>query len=242
MRKGSHGSAAHLSALKERLGLARMDDSLLHLAFTHSSYPCENRPAGGDDNQRLEFLGDAVLELLISDYLYRTYPGYTEGDLTRLRAAVVCEPALASVARELGLGECLEMGRGEERSGGRQRPSILADTLEALLGAVYLAGGLPEAGRIVTDYFVPLIRQVVEGRREQDYKTLLQERLQQSSTAPLNYAIIKEEGPDHAKVFTAAVVYRGRVLGSGAGHSKKLAEQQAARNALAQLQTGGDAR
>ena len=240
MRKCCHDAGARLSALKERLGLAWADDCLLHLAVTHSSYPYENRSPGGDDNQRLEFLGDAVLGLLVSDYLYRTYPRYTEGELTKLRAAVVCEPALASVARELGLGECLHMGRGEERSGGRKRPSILADCLEALLGAVYLDGGIKEARRIVAEYFVPLINEVVEGHREQDYKTLLQEKLQQHSTAPLSYTIIKEEGPDHNKVFTAAVVYRGRVLGCGAGHSKKLAEQQAARSALGQLHSGGD--
>ncbi|MDA8335730.1 MAG: ribonuclease III [Peptococcaceae bacterium] len=240
MRKCCRDFGPRLSALKERLGLAWADDSLLHLALTHSSYPYENRSSGGDDNQRLEFLGDAVLGLLISEYLYRTYPRYTEGELTKLRAAVVCEPSLASVAGQLGLGECLNMGRGEERSGGRRRPSILADCLEAVLGAVYLTGGAAEAKRIVTGYFVPMIDQVVQGHREQDYKTLLQEKLQQNSTAPLSYTIIKEEGPDHNKVFTAAVVYRGRVLGSGAGHSKKLAEQQAARSALAQLQTGDE--
>ncbi|HUW63807.1 MAG TPA: ribonuclease III [Spirochaetia bacterium] len=240
MRNCSYDPSAALDVLKERLGLAWADDSLLHLALTHSSYPYENRVAGGDDNQRLEFLGDAVLGLLISDYLYRTYPRYTEGELTKLRAAVVCEPSLASVARELGLGECLNMGRGEERSGGRRRPSILADAMEALLGAVYLGGGIAEAKRVVHEYFIPLINEVVGGHRERDYKTVLQEKLQQYSTAPLSYTIVKEEGPDHNKIFTAAVVYRGRILGNGAGHSKKLAEQQAARSALVQLRTEGD--
>lgn len=240
LKRGSDFPAAG-KALKERLGLARADDSLLQLALTHSSYPYEHRAAGGDDNQRLEFLGDAVLELLISDYLYRTYPHYTEGELTKLRAAVVCEPALASVARELGLGEYLHMGRGEERSGGRTRPSILADALEALLGAVYLGGGLAEAQRLVAEFFIPLVDQVIQGRRvEADYKTRLQETVQQQSAAPLTYTILKEEGPDHDKTFTAAVLYRGRILGSGTGHSKKLAEQQAAKSALTHLPPKGD--
>jgi ribonuclease-3 len=239
-KRGHHFSAAG-EALKERLGLTGGDDSLLQLALTHSSYPCEHRLAPGDDNQRLEFLGDAVLELLISDYLYRTYPHYTEGELTKLRAAVVCEPALASVAREIGLGGYLLMGRGEERSGGRTRPSILADALEALLGAVYLDRGLAEAQRLVREFFVPLINQVIEGRRvEADYKTRLQETLQQRSASPLTYTILKEEGPDHDKTFTAAVIYRGRILGSGTGHSKKLAEQQAAKCALSHLPDKGD--
>ncbi|MEW5898721.1 MAG: ribonuclease III, partial [Bacillota bacterium] len=150
-------------------------------------------------------------------------------------AALVCEPSLVRVARELNLGQCLLMGRGEEHSGGRERPSILADAVEALLGAVYLDQGLEQAGNFILPYLVPVLNDVLEGRLTRDYKTELQEILQQNAPDPVTYVIIKEKGPDHEKIFTAAAVYQGREIGRGVGHSKKEAEQQAARLALINL-------
>lgn len=224
-----------IALLKEKLGFKWKEEKLLFLALTHGSYTYENRRPEIEDNQRLEFLGDAVLELIVSTCLYNRFPGYTEGELTRLRAALVCEPSLVRVAKELDLGNCLLMGKGEERSGGRKRPSILADALEALLGAIYLDQGLEKAKEFILPYLEAILQDVLEGRTTRDYKTELQEILQRTAPEPVNYIIISEKGPDHEKVFTAAVVYRGREIGRGAGHSKKEAEQQAARLALESL-------
>nr|WP_207754889.1 ribonuclease III [Desulforadius tongensis] len=221
--------------MQQRLGINWTDSGLFYQALTHSSCAHENRNMGLTHNQRLEFLGDAVLELVISDYLYRKFPHSTEGELTKLRAAVVCEPSLAKVARGLALGLCLRMGRGEERSGGRERPSILADAFEALLGAIYLDKGLEAARKVILQEMESIIEDVVAGRLEKDYKTELQEMLQQYSADPVNYVILKEEGPDHDKTFTAGVVYRGKEVGRGTGHSKKEAEQRAAKEALANV-------
>lgn len=221
-----------LARLRKKLGVAWREEDLLSQALTHSSFTYESRQNGVENNQRLEFLGDAVLELAVSDYLYRSNPERDEGELTKLRAAVVCEPSLARVARELELGFCLHMGRGEERSGGRERPSILADAFEALLGAVYLDQGLECAGELAVRFLSPVIDDVLEGRLERDYKTELQEMVQQRGGEQVQYLILKEEGPDHHKTFTAGVLYRGEVVGRGAGRSKKDAEQQAAKSAL----------
>lgn len=222
----------YLALLKKRLELNWVDEGLLFQALTHSSFTYESRQNGIENNQRLEFLGDAVLELAVSDYLYRNHPGFDEGSLTKLRAAVVCEPSLARAARELGLGLCLQMGRGEERSGGRERPSILADAFEALLGAVYLDQGLARVGELAIQFLSPVIEDLLQGRLERDYKTELQEIVQQRSGEQVQYIILKEEGPDHQKTFTAGVLYKGKLAGSGAGRSKKDAEQQAAKSAL----------
>lgn len=221
-----------LERLKKKLGVPWRDDSLLSQALTHSSYTYENRQNGIKNNQRLEFLGDAVLELVISDYLYRSKPDWDEGELTKLRASIVCEPSLARVATKLGLGLCLNMGKGEEKSGGRERPSILADALEALLGAVYLDQGLESAGEVAIKFLAPVIEDVLEGRLERDYKTELQEMVQQRGGEPVQYIILKEEGPDHNKTFTAGVLYKGEMAGVGTGRSKKDAEQQAAKSAF----------
>jgi len=220
--------------LSRKIGIRWKDPELLQMALTHSSYSFEKKDRAVN-NQRLEFLGDAVLELVISQYLYGANSSGSEGDLTKLRAAIVCEPSLARVAREIGLGSCLYMGRGEERSGGRERPSILADSFEALLGAIYLDGGLEAARAFALDRLAEVISDVLQGRVERDYKTELQEILQKKSSEPVGYVILKEEGPAHDKFFTAGVAHGGRQLGVGAGHSKKEAEQQAARNALESL-------
>lgn len=220
--------------LCKKIGVEWNDISLLYMSLTHSSYSFEKKDKT-QNNQRLEFLGDAVLELIVSDHLYQACPGGTEGELTKLRASIVCEPSLARVARELGIGPCLIMGKGEERSGGRERPSILADAFESLLGAVYLDNGFDAAREFALRELGETISDVLEGRVERDYKTDLQEMLQKKSNHPLNYVIIKEEGPAHDKFFTAGVIYMGRQMGIGTGHSKKEAEQQAARNALEEL-------
>ena len=218
-----------------RLTVNWRDEQLFTIALTHSSFTYENRHTASENNQRLEFLGDAVLELIISDYLYQQNPNHSEGELTKLRAAIVCEPSLAKVSSDLELGQCLCMGKGEERSGGRNRPSILADAFEALLGAVYLDQGLGVAADFALRYMQPVIKDVIEGRQERDYKTVLQELVQQYNGETVRYIIIKEDGPDHHKVFTAGVLYRGQMTGVGAGRSKKDAEQQAAKAALERI-------
>lgn len=219
------------------LGVRWKNRDLLNNALTHSSYSFEGkgRPA---NNQRLEFLGDAVLELVVSEYLYNNFPLYSEGELTKLRAAIVCESSLARVARKLSLGECLLMGRGEERSGGRERPSILADAFESVLGAVYLDAGLAEAGKFALGHLEEVVADVLEGRVDRDYKTELQETLQKRYNSPVSYVILKEDGPPHNRFFTAGVIFLGRQMGTGAGYSKKEAEQQAARDALKNLAQG----
>ncbi|NLI13287.1 ribonuclease III [Pelotomaculum propionicicum] len=225
----------YLESLKKRIGLSWHDLDLLEQALTHSSFTYESRQNSSENNQRLEFLGDAVLGLAVSDYLYRNHPHRDEGELTKLRAALVCEPSLARMARELELGYCLNMGKGEERSGGRERPSILADAFEALLGAVYLDQGLDQAAKLAIEFLRPVINDVLEGRLDRDYKTELQEYVQQRGNEQVQYVILKEQGPDHHKIFTAGVVYKGGLVGSGAGRSKKEAEQQAAKSALLEL-------
>lgn len=228
------GAKKDLGELQKRIDYYWCDQALLRRAFVHSSYLYENRDRDRlvQSNERLEFLGDAVLELIISDYYFNSYPGKTEGELTKMRALTVCESSLAAVARSLGLGQYMWMGRGEERSGGRHRPSILADAFEALLGAIYLDAGLEEAQRVALTAMAKIMQQVQAGQAKRDFKTELQELLQQKTTDPVCYAIIAEEGPDHDKTFTAVVECQGHRMGTGRGRSKKEAEQQAAKMAL----------
>ncbi|HCW51772.1 MAG TPA: ribonuclease III [Clostridiales bacterium] len=224
-----------LAELQEQLQYRWQNPALLREALVHSSYTYENKEQGVLNNERLEFLGDAVLELVVSDHFYRSFPDKSEGELTKMRALTVCEPSLAAVARQLQLGRYMWMGRGEERSGGRNRPSILADAFEALLGSIYLDGGLEEARRVALRQLAGVIEEVKKGQAVRDYKTDLQEKLQRrerKAADPIQYIILDESGPDHDKVFTAAVVYRGKRMGWGRGKSKKEAEQQAARMAL----------
>jgi ribonuclease-3 len=222
----------YLASLKHKLAVDWRDKELLSQALTHSSYTYESRQNGAENNQRLEFLGDAVLGLAVSDFLFRNYPRHDEGELTKMRAALVCEPSLARVARDMELGYCLNMGKGEERSGGRERPSILADAFEALLAAVYIDQGLMAASNLALRFLAPVLKDVLEGRLDRDYKTELQEIAQQQGCEQVQYKIIREEGPDHHKTFTAGVFYKGELAGTGTGRSKKDAEQQAAKSAL----------
>jgi ribonuclease-3 len=225
----------NISSLKEMLGFAWNNEKLLQTALTHGSHAYENKTQNLEDNQRLEFLGDAVLELSISNYLYKTYPDSAEGELTKIRSTLVCEPSLARAARKLNLGACLLIGRGEEHSGGRNRPSILADAFEALLGAIFLDQGLDCAAQAAINSLQAVISDLMEGRAGKDYKTELQELIQQKGSDPANYAIISEEGPDHNKLFTSGVYSHGQEIGRGTGRSKKEAEQHAARQALNKL-------
>jgi len=207
-------------------------EGLLIRALTHSSHSYENG-LGAYSNERLEFLGDAVLELIISEELYTRYPDDSEGVLTRLRAGLVCEPSLAGRARLLGLDGMLLLGRGEEACGGRKKDSLLSDALEALIGAVYLDGGMDCAKRFV----LGLLGDAIDKREgmQNDYKTHLQEALQKNGGEPVEYAIVGETGPDHEKIFTSRVSIGGKAYGTGEGRTKKEAEQRAARAALEKL-------
>jgi len=207
--------------------------ALLDLALTHPTYAMENGLPG--NNQRLEFLGDAVLNLAVTERLYRDFPCMSEGELTRLRAAVVCGASLAEAARQLGLGELLLLGKGEERNGGRYRPSNLADALEAVAGGLYLAAGLPAVHKLV-DYLWGMTLGEGASTVVVDSKTRLQELVQKNGPENVTYRILAEWGPDHDKRFRAGVFYRGKLLGTGEGRSKKEAEQQAARAALERLE------
>ena len=224
-----------LHQLEARLGYRFNDPSLLRGALYHSSYANEHRTMGISSNERLEFLGDAVLGFVSAEHLYRKHPDLPEGELTRIRAALVCEESLHEVAQSLQLGDFLLLGKGEESGGGRRRPSILADAVEAVLAAVYLDGGIDKARELIHRVLLDKEQeQVVESRRR-DCKTELQELVQRKPNQELHYALVSESGPDHAKVFAVAVTLNGQTIGLGSGHSKKEAEQSAARSALEQM-------
>ncbi|MDD3394762.1 MAG: ribonuclease III [Clostridia bacterium] len=222
----------NLEEFERKIEYAFSDKSLLVLALTHSSYANEMKKGNHENNERLEFLGDAVLDMIISEYMYRCFPQMPEGELTKLRAAVVCESSLAELSRKLGLGRCILLGKGEESTGGRNRDSILADAFEAIIGAVCIDGGIGAANRYVMRLTEEQIERTKSNFRNLDGKTHLQEVVQKISKIPLQYKIVDEQGPDHNKLFIAEVTHDGRVLGAGSGRSKKEAEQNAANNAL----------
>lgn len=219
-----------MKILQEKLGYRFRNPALLRTALTHSSYANESH-GKFVCNERLEFLGDSVLGMITAEYLYTQWTDVPEGVLTRHRAALVCEKALCKYARELGIGSCLLLGRGERHSGGDNRPSILADAFEAVLAAVYLDGGMEPAKKLVLRF---ITREMVESRRPgfRDYKTQLQEIIQQNPEEQLEYVLAEESGPDHDKHFVVEVRLNSNVLSRGGGRSKKEAEQQAAREAL----------
>lgn len=231
---------AALGQLQGTLQVRVRDPDLLNLALMHGSFANEGRSRRGDSYERLEFLGDAVLSVAVSDLLYWRFPARTEGDLARLRARLVNEATLAQVARDLDLGPYILLGRGEDKAGGRERPSLLADVLEAVIGAIYVDAGYGVAHAAVTRWFSDLIDDLEEPAAG-DFKSQLQELLQQRRRMP-RYRITAEEGPDHAKAFAASVEVDGRVLGRGHGHTKKEAEQEAAREALESLGDEGRGR
>ena len=218
------------------MGYAFKNKALLENALQHSSYANEHRGGGMRSNERLEFLGDAVLGVVTADYLFRKHPDLPEGDLTRLRAALVCEDSLHEVAQSLELGRYLKLGRGEEQGGGRRRPSILADATESVFAAVYLDGGMEAASELIHRVLLDKGREEAVEERRRDFKTELQELVQRKSGSTLGYRLVGSTGPDHAKVFEAAVLLNGEVLSTGTGHSKKEAEQAAAGAALEKLQ------
>lgn len=221
-----------LLALAQRLGVTFHDIGLLHTALVHTSYANEAQGRVAH-NERLEFLGDAVLELASSTYLYTHFPSLPEGELTKTRASIVCSAALAKIAARLGLGEYLLLGHGEEMSGGRARTTNLEDAFEAVLGAIYLDQGWEAARDYALRQLAPEFDQVRHGENLQDYKTLLQELVQKTPGSTIAYELLEATGPDHAKHYRYAVVINGKTCGEGEGSSKKEAEQQAARMALA---------
>jgi ribonuclease-3 len=228
---------ALLTELEEKLGVRFRDRSLLHLALVHGSAGAEGRGRHGENYERLEFLGDSVLNLAISDHLYWRFPTRLEGDLARLRASIVSEGALARVARGMDLGRYVVLGRGEEKVGGRTRPALLADALEAILGAVYIDSGYGVAHHCATHWFAEDLSRSEEPG-EGDYKSQLQEILQQQERRLPRYRITGQRGPEHDRAFVAVVEVNGRALGEGRGRSKKEAEQAAAQQALEHLKRG----
>ena len=223
-----------MKTLEEKIGYTFRDRGLLENALTHSSYANEHRPSKVPSNERLEFLGDSILGLVVADHLYRTRPDLPEGDLTRMRAALVCEGSLVEVARSLDLGSYLKLGKGEDHGGGRARPSIQADAVEAMLAAVYLDGGIGQARKLI--HRLVLNREEERTAAGRDYKTALQELVQRESGQSLSYRLIGEKGPDHDKVFAMEVLLNGQPLGTGQGRSKKEAEQAAAKAAVGKLE------
>lgn len=220
-----------MKELEAKLGYTFQNRKLLEHALTHSSYANEHRE-GLTSNERLEFLGDSVLGMVVADHLYRTHMDMPEGELTRTRAALVCEGSLYEVAKRLGLGGYLRLGKGEDAGGGRSRPSILADAVESVLAAVYLDGGIAEARRLIRAL---ILDREVEKAVDRDYKTALQELVQRESGQVLAYRAVGERGPDHAKIFIMEVELNGKNVGVGEGRTKKEAEQMAARAALERL-------
>ena len=218
-----------MESLEKKLGYTFQNQELLEEALNHSSYANEHR-GGLGSNERLEFLGDSVLGFVSAEFLFKRYAGLPEGDLTRMRAGLVCEQSLYEVAKELELGSYLKLGRGEEAGGGRERQSILADAVEAVFAAVYLDGGIGQARELIERI---LLSQAPAAEERKDYKTTLQEVVQRKSGQVLTYHMVSQSGPDHNKTFLFEVRLNGVPVGRGGGHSKKEAEQAAARDALA---------
>ncbi len=222
-----------IKELEEAIGYRFQNITLLQNALAHSSYANERWHDSLKSNERLEFLGDSILGMVVAEHLYKTFPDRLEGELTRMRADMVCEQALCAVALRLNLGDHLLLGHGEEQTGGRQRASILADAVESVIAASFLDGGMEAAKGIIQRFIlcdVPVTRM-----HNVDYKTSLQEKVQQEKDKVLSYALVSESGPDHDKRFTVAVSLNGERIGQGTGSSKKRAEQEAARDAMERL-------
>ncbi len=226
-----------LERLEEKIGYCFKKKELLKQALTHSSYANEQKINKSKDYERLEFLGDAVLELVSSDFLFHTNPDMPEGKLTRLRASMVCEPALAFCARDLELHEYIRLGKGEEMTGGRHRDSIISDAMEAVIGSLYLDGGF----QIAHDFIHRFILSDLEDKiLFYDAKTVLQEMIQETPQGSLSYSLLKEEGPDHDKTFHVEACINGKAVSRGVGRTKKAAEQQAAYEAILKLRKQED--
>ena len=227
-----------MKELEKKLNYTFRDPDLLSEALSHSSYANEHRAAHLNSNERLEFLGDSVLGFVTAEFLFVQHPDLPEGDLTRIRAALVCEQSLYEVARKLELGKYLKLGRGEEAGGGRERTSILADATEAVFAAVYLDGGIGAASQLIHRVLLDAEKEEAVEERRKDYKTALQELIQRTPGRTITYQLVEETGPDHCRVFVMEVSVDGQVSGRGEGRSKKEAEQAAAKTALKLL--GGE--
>mgnify|MGYP001771808971 CR=1 FL=1 len=227
-----------MKELEKKLNYTFRDPALLSEALSHSSYANEHRAAHLNSNERLEFLGDSVLGFVTAEFLFVQHPDLPEGDLTRIRAALVCEQSLYEVARKLELGKYLKLGRGEEAGGGRERTSILADATEAVFAAVYLDGGIGAASQLIHRVLLDAEKEEAVEERRKDYKTALQELIQRTPGRTITYQLVEETGPDHCRVFVMEVSVDGQVSGRGEGRSKKEAEQAAAKAALKLL--GGE--
>ena len=219
-----------INELETAIGYQFRNITLLQNALSHSSYATERWHDSLKSNERLEFLGDSVLGMVVADYLYRNFPNRPEGELTRMRADMVCEKTLATVANTLGLGQHLMLGRGEELGGGRQRESILADAVESVIAACYLDGGMEAAKQFIQKFI--LVNVPLTKLKNADYKTALQELVQQKKNQVLAYNLVGESGPDHDKEFRVELTINGKVVGVGVGSSKKRAEQAAAHEAM----------
>lgn len=222
-----------LSELEKAIGYTFRDKALLRNALTHSSFANENRGSDCPDNERLEFLGDSILGFVTADHLYHKFGDWPEGDLTRLRADLVCEGSLAKAARSVKLGDYLYLGHGEDHNGGRNRDSILADATESVLAAAYLDSGFEAAKGIIERL---ILCDIPTGKpRNLDYKTAFQELVQRKKNQNIHYVLVGESGPDHDKSFEMEVILNGAIVGHGSGNSKKRAEQNAARNAIEKM-------
>lgn len=221
-----------IQKLENRIKYQFQNIELLETALRHSSYVNEHRMNRLDCNERLEFLGDAVLELVSSEHLFQNYPQMPEGELTRLRASLVCEPTLAFCARELGLGEYLSLGKGEEMTGGRHRDSVTSDAMEAVIGAIYLDGGFANAKEFILRF---VLNDIEHKKLFFDSKTIFQEMVQGNIPGEISYHMVGEEGPDHDKIFSAEVWIGEKSMGTGSGRTKKAAEQMAAYQAICKL-------
>lgn len=222
----------NLPKLEKTIGYEFKDKDNIFLALTHSSYANENKDMKISSNERIEFLGDSILSLSISELLYKTFKNLAEGELTKVRANIVCEQSLHHCALGINLSDYLFLGKGEEITGGRQRAALLADAFEALIGAIYLDSGLDEAKKFIYTQMQDLINQCANGKVAMDYKTQLQEIVQSHGDRNIFYKIVGEDGPDHNKHFISQVIIDDEVVGSGRGKSKKEAEQNAAKEAL----------
>lgn len=231
--KGNSRRNEELNLLQENLSYKFMEIELLETALTHTSYANENNIHESKSNERLEFLGDSIISLVVSEYLYNKYPFYPEGELTKIRAKVVCEKSLAYAAEKIDLGSFLYLGKGEENTGGRKRNSILADAFEALTGSIFLDSNFEVVTRLLIDNFeADIVRAVAKGDLFNDFKTELQEKLQRATKGKIDYVVFKENGPDHNKIFYVHVRINEEIIGSGMGRNKKEAEQMAAKEAL----------
>ncbi len=221
-----------MQKVEESIGYQFQDKNLLKKAFTHTSYAYENHL---QSNEKLEFLGDSILEFISSKYLYENYPMLQEGEMTKVRAAVVCEKSLYKIAIMHNFSDFLYLGKSERKTGGEKRPAILADSVEAVIAAIYLDGGISKAEKFIIESLKEEIEIATKHVGDRDYKTVLQEKLQEKGEVSIQYKILKEEGPDHNKSFEAQVSCNGKVLAKGKGKSKKEAHMNAAKKALEKL-------